>query len=326
MGKIERKRTKILDNLLLETRKKHQRAMPVTILGMKNSGKSTLLKQLDFIYNDKFSGNLDQYKTIIVDNVYSSLSTLCMFIHNNKLKVSKKTFNELDFQLQQEIKNKSKIEILGERLYYEESVHDKFKENQQEFTREIFFLNQLNEILSENFVPDRMHIFYASFPKRNSICSFEVSHSCYNVAVLPNSVSMAENFSCVETIPVFGLDDNATRTINRTKIIYFIDMLSLTYKIEENSIVWDETQTFHDDFRKFYATGLLEESIVFFTKYDLFESKIRKQGFNLRELKYSTPPMPEKCSIASHFVCIVDPDNLKHVWNCIRDMSLRRRG
>ena len=322
--KKARKRTKDLENRLLERNKELQFTVPVIIHGMENSGKRTIIKQLEILFNDKYN-NLEDYRKPIEDNLFASIHTLCSFITDNGINVCSETIKQLLLELEKNEKDKIKICELADSLYHNESVFDKFNDDGlMEFTREIYFLERMNDIKENNLI--KRDILSACLPGNNSFSKFKKDTVQYSVSILPasdSSISIAENFSQIVTRGGFDF----SRDVNLTKLIVIIDALSLNYKIIDGKIVWDEKQSYDEEMEILEHRKLLDGSLILFTKFDLLQEKIKKQGFDLANIEFETPNITTEFStIYKHWVCGVDSENIKRIWNCLNELTFSARG
>jgi len=158
------KRNKDVEKQLKEHFRNNELVTSFLMIGMENSGKHTVLKQLERIFNRKYESNLEEYTSIIKNNLVSSISALCSFIHYNNINECKETIKEIQSEMEKDI-TKSNLCELCEKVYRNESVYELFNQSLVDYTREVYFLDNMERIKKEDYIPTNEDILYASFPK-----------------------------------------------------------------------------------------------------------------------------------------------------------------
>ena len=68
------------------TRLKSQKTIPkLLVLGSGDSGKTTLLKQMNILYGNGFTASeMEEFRRQAIDNILDSIKKLCLICHKNK--------------------------------------------------------------------------------------------------------------------------------------------------------------------------------------------------------------------------------------------------
>ena len=313
------KRNKEVDKQLQKHFKDNEFAAVFLLLGVENSGKHTFLKQLETIHNQKYDSNLEEYTSIIEDNLISSISTLCSFVHYNNINTCNEIVKEIQSELSKEV-NKEKLCELCEKVYRDESVYELVQQNLVDYTREVYFLDNMDRLKMKDYLPTREDIFYTSFPRKRSFFEYKERKNTFKFVIPP----ISKDFKLAHSMTSERNIDGQTNTIAGTCIVYFVDMLSLKYTIadDKSKVIFDEVQPFHEDIEKLHSLNLLKDSLVFYTKSDLFHEKLKKEGCTFEPGRDRIPlPHVQEYSIYYHFVRLVDTQNIRFVWRACEQIS-----
>ena len=330
MGKAERERTKELEKLVLKINQDFNSSDNVLCLGNVNTGKHSFLKQLySMTFSYMFTPELLAMQKIFIEKeVFTSISRLCSFIKRYQINVCSDTIQQLETELQQDEKDKAKIAELTDELYNNELVHDSFRyDNLKEFSREVYFLENIPKFFEESYVTSLEDLVHSSWKVNN----FHVIRykKTYSIALMPSSnyIKLAHSFYTGNSYSGSGGDFGQSPIIvyNTTKIVYFIDMLSLRYTISDNNIIWNEEQDYIEDINQLKQLNMLSnpDSFLILTKHDLFLEKLKKEGFNIEQTRYS---IPNKYQLQVQLTNCIDSNSVNLAWENISKSTNICRG
>lgn len=293
----------------------------VMFLGKNNSGKHSFLKQVSYlnmkeIYSDLGDTEwIQMHKKIIEKDVFAAISTLCSFIYTHELSQGTEEAKQLELELQKECKDNNEICKLATKLYQNEIVYQKLNsELVNEFSREIYFLENMERILSATFVPGFNEILRSS---HINPFAAETSKSIYSryfaMVIMPpsNYIKLAHNFFTAGSSQ-FGLYERPP--YNSTIIVYFINMLSVQYTVSDNTIIWNPEQEYIEDIKKLKDLNVFEDFFIIFSKYDLFLEKLEREGFKIDKSfcpKVPTNPVYEGCVF---YMNCLDSNSIEPTW------------
>ncbi|XP_063690202.1 guanine nucleotide-binding protein subunit alpha-14-like [Bolinopsis microptera] len=337
-----------IDNELRKHKAEMEKELKLLLLGTGESGKSTFIKQMKIIHGQGFNQE-DQimYRRIIKKNIVSSMQNMVsamdlLFIryeHESNATVHSKTVNAIncedrDVEIEQAFTNKVAEAIS---LLWKDSgiqlCYDRRREYQLTDSAKYFF-DALNEIVQPNFVPSEQDILRSRVPTEG----------------------INEYVFRLERVDFRIIDVGGQRKERRKWIQCFEHVTSIIFlsALSEYDLVLQESanqnrmeESLHL-FRTIICYPWFQRAsvIIFLNKTDVFEEKIRfsritdyfpqytgdiysameARDFVLQMFRDNSADTTSEDQtpkpIYSHFTCATDTQNIKFVFNCVRDHIL----
>lgn len=326
-----------IDKALQKAKKDAQYNIRLLLLGIGGSGKSTVAKQLKIIYNNGFSSQeLSDYKAVLQLNTLKSMKTLVQQCKKLNLKIPSdlkdavdyfEAMNPLTTQLDESIVPNIK------KLWNCESIQEAYKKNYNitipPCTQYCF--ENVDRMASPDYVPDYQDILQAR----------------------QRTTGIIETYFKLEKYTFTVVDVGGQRSERRKWIHCFDQVTALLYCVamDEYDLMSIEDETvnrMHESLKVFEET--INESwfkntsvIVFLNKDDLFRNKIKEVDLNVCFPDYtggkdydkardhikgvfaSKNHSPETKTLYIHVTVAVDTDNIRFVFNAVKDIIFSER-
>ncbi|KAJ5079825.1 guanine nucleotide-binding protein g(o) subunit alpha [Anaeramoeba ignava] len=330
----EFERSKEIEKRLNTDRAQFDNEIKVLLLGSGDSGKSTFLKQMRILHNQKYTEKEKQeFKSFIYGNILQDMRALTNAIEAFELNYSNpdnierakyfKSLSLTDENYSQEVWNNAKLlwEDPGLKKTYEHSSEFQINESAG------YFLDQLNVLSSPDYVPSVEDILHVRV-KTTGITETQFSD---------------EDFS-FRMVDVGGQRNERKKWIHCfqgvTTIIFLVGASEYDQTLEE-----DETQNRMAEslslFDEICNSDLFQDTriILFLNKIDIFEKKIKKTDLSVCFPEYTGGPdfetaqefikqkflgiskRPSK-QIECHSTCATNTENIKVVFKNVKEHIL----
>jgi GTPase SAR1 family protein len=310
------------------------------LLGAGESGKSTLFKQMKIIHHNGYSQDECMvYKDIIRSNILQSMKALIAATHKfniaiddpeNRARASK--VNEFD---QNALLNISKIYTpqLGqelEALWKDKGIQAVYqlRSNFQLLDSTEYFFSHISRISVQDYVPTEQDVLRCRV-KTTGIVETEFDFAGFKFRLFDVGGQRNERKKWIHCF------DNVTAVIFVTSLSEYDQKCyedDSTLRMKESLVLFDEIC----NSRYFQDTPIM----LFFNKLDLFREKIKKIDLSTcfedytdgcdydKALKFIQNAFlslnrEEGKTIYCHFTCATDTDNIKNVFDNVKDIILK---
>lgn len=312
------------------------------LLGAGESGKSTLFKQMKIIHHNGYSQDeCLVYKDIIRSNVLQGMKALIAATHKfnvaiddpeNRARAAK--INEFD---QNALLNISKIytPALGlelECLWKDKGIQQVYamRSSYQLLDSTEYFFSHISRISQQDYVPTEQDVLRCRV-KTTGIVETEFDLSNLKFRLFDVGGQRNERKKWIHCF------DNVTAVIFVTSLSEYDQKCyedDSTLRMKESMVLFDEIC----NSRYFQDTPIM----LFFNKLDLFREKIKKTDLKLcfeeyqdgcdydKALKFIQQTFlslnrEEGKTIYCHFTCATDTDNIKNVFDNVKDIILKNQ-
>eukprot|EP01121_Diplochlamys_sp_Union-15-3_P001965 TRINITY_DN1168_c0_g1_i3.p1 TRINITY_DN1168_c0_g1~~TRINITY_DN1168_c0_g1_i3.p1 ORF type:complete len:351 (+),score=59.05 TRINITY_DN1168_c0_g1_i3:75-1127(+) len=335
-NKEEKEKSKAVEAQLKTYNKEFLRQVKLLLLGAGESGKSTIAKQMKIIHLSGFTEDERLYfKDVIHSNILGSAKALIQAAENFSYSLSKKTQSKADtimnldaypFELTPEL-----AEIIAE-LWADPSIKKAFSRS-SEFqlldSTEYYFEN-IERISQKDYVPSEQDVL-RSRAKTTGITEteFEIEGANFKMVDVGGQRSERKKWiHCFEDV---------------TAIIFCVALSEYDLKLYED----ENINRMHESLKLFdeicNSKWFMKVSIIlFFNKSDIFKEKIKKVDLKVcfsdydGGLSYDNASRfildkftdlnqnPDLKQIYSHITCATDTQNIKFVFNSVKDIILHK--
>eukprot|EP00029_Vermamoeba_vermiformis_P013050 TRINITY_DN7986_c0_g1_i1.p1 TRINITY_DN7986_c0_g1~~TRINITY_DN7986_c0_g1_i1.p1 ORF type:complete len:381 (-),score=78.50 TRINITY_DN7986_c0_g1_i1:199-1263(-) len=334
--KEERTKARQIESQLKQDRKEYDSEVKLLLLGAGESGKSTIAKQMKNIYLDGFTADERlQYKEIIYSNIVSSMKTLieaCPKYGCNIEKAAEEpaqrimALNTYPFEVTPEIGRDIKALWAdpGIKMAFDQSA--KF----QLLDSAAYFFNDIDRISAKDYNPDVQDVLRAR-SKTTGITEteFEVDSTKFRMVDVGGQRSERKKWiHCFESV---------------TAVIFCVAMSEYDLKLYEDESVnrMHESIKLFDEIcnsKWFEAVSI----ILFLNKSDIFREKIKRVDLKVCFDEYkggldfdkasafitqkfiSLNKRPDAKQIYPHITCATDTQNIKFVFNAVKNIILHK--
>ncbi|KAJ3450924.1 guanine nucleotide-binding protein g(o) subunit alpha [Anaeramoeba flamelloides] len=322
----EAKRNKQIEKQFREEKKSLDKQVKILLLGTGDSGKSTIVKQMQILYKGGFQEKeIEQYRKAIRTQIKGYIKVLIRACHESGFNLLEE--NQIlaeDYirtvkKNEPEITEQNKKDIL--KLWADPALKKAYKIHDQFQLPNVakYFLDKTEEIAKEDFTPNEKDILNCRI----------------------STIGVKEIQFQVKDDDWRLVDVGGQRSERRKWIHQFddIDMLIFVIAISEYNLSLYEEQTvnrMHESlsvFQKTVKNGFLKKKniVLLFNKVDLFKEKIKKIPLTVCFPEYDDKQNFEKCgeyiqnkfkksvkkskgrSIKCHYTCATDTNLMKNV-------------
>lgn len=321
---------------LASDRKNMGRIVKLLLLGAGDSGKSTIAKQMKIIHLDGFSHEERlSYKTAIANNVLTSIRTLIHQVH--KFGYSLERGNEARAQKILDIprdKEPCVTPDVGEDiaiLWKDRAIRDTFirsSEYQLSDSTQYYF-EHIARVAKEGYVPDVQDVLRSRVKTTGVVeTAFDVEDIVFRLVDVGGQRSERRKWiHCFEDV---------------TAIIFCVAISEYDLKLYEDN----ETNRMMESlqlFKELCNTKWFQQTpfILFLNKKDVFQEKIARVPLKVCFTDYPGPDTFDAGTnyikdrfvelndnraklIYAHLTCATDTDNIKVVFNAVRDIILNK--
>jgi len=334
VSKEEVERSRAIDNELKKERRAIDREVKLLLLGAGESGKSTIAKQMKVIHLEGFTQDeLINYRPIIHNNTLTSIKALVLA--NRKLGIGLEPQNEDVAETFAQI-NPLKVELNSElasqiiTLWKDDGILKTF-DRQSEFQLPDvakYCFDNIERISNPNYIPN--------------------TGDCLRCRA--RTTGIIEVFFIVDGVSFRMVDVGGQRSERKKWIHCFQDVTALIFCValseydmklyeDENVNRMHESMELFDEICN--SKWFLKTSIILFlNKSDIFQEKILKKDLRCcfpdynggNDFLYATQFIEQKFSalnkygankqIYTHITCATDTENIKFVFNAVKDIIL----
>jgi len=326
------------EKILQDEKKRMQSEIKLLLLGAGESGKSTIAKQMKIIHKHGYSiAERLEYKNTVADNIVSSMLTIIFGVqkHHYTLSDAAQRYaailtaafpqrSVLEIELLEGMHKQTLVELWNDPSV--KSAYEKHSSKLQLPSSTEYFFDSMGRIFDPSYVPNDQDILRAR----------RATTGIHTIEFVTNSV----NFKIV--------DVGGQRTERRkwlhvfddvTAVLFCVAMDEYNLKMREDDSSWrihDSLQLFNEISN---STHLSEAAMVLFlNKKDIFAEKIQKDDLTVSFPEYSggkdyqrateflstqfTALIKNKERLYLHVTCATDTENVRFVFNAIRDTLL----
>ncbi|XP_053552661.1 guanine nucleotide-binding protein G(i) subunit alpha-1-like [Bombina bombina] len=308
MSNIEssKNRSEEINQYLRQEKKRLRREVKVLLLGTRESGKSTIMKQMKIIYEGDYSEEeRRQYRAAVYSDTIQYITDIVSAMESLGIGFGDvaraKDAKQLAVFARGAEKGVMSEELAGviKRLW-EDVVHTCFIHTPQYKRNDsaLYFLNDLDRICQSDYIPTQQDVLRTR-DKTTGSMEVNIPHMGFNARIIypgQHGTNFKKWIDCFSYV---------------TSIIFCIDINNYDQLLDENH----EERKLLDSILKDRCASF----IIFFNKKDLFEHSgcilydhIYKQFWDLiwenSELK-----------IFGHFTCAIDTPNMKNVFDAVMD-------
>jgi len=322
-----------LDNSMLDEHNADKQVHKLLLLGAGESGKSTLFKQMIYIYGRGFA-EVDRipYTAIIYNNVINSMKTLCK--HSRQFGPVSPQNEEIRNAIE-ELKGDEEIDYsLGSQiqiLWSDDGIQATYaaRAKFQLPDSAKFFFGSLEEIKQDNYIPTQEHVLRARV-RTTGIVENEFEIDCNKFKMFDVSRQRNERKKWIHCF------ENVTAVLFVAAIIEYDQVL---YEDENTNRVTEALNLFEEicNSRWFHQTSM----ILFLNKRDLFEDKLPIVPLNTAFPEYSgdnsygsacafmrdqfeNKNKNDKKVVYTQITCATDTNNIAAVFNAVKDIIIRQ--
>jgi len=310
-------------------KKNHAKKIRLLLLGIGDAGKSTFAKQMKVLHKNGFSQQeIDRFKSVIHDNILTSMRQMIDFAERNKLPLPKKekeliesvkSAPELNQQIADNIKALWKTNEL-------KKIWDKRNEYSI-MTCADFYLQEIDRIIKPDYVPSQEDILRSKMRTTGVIETiFETSDIEFTLVDVGGQRSERRKW-----LHVFE---------NVTAVIFLAALDAYDMMLEEAPDVnrMDESLRVFNEITS--STWFRSVSfILFLNKSDLFAEKIKKSQLNILFPDYTGGDDVEKGlefirdqykssfggqTLYHYDTCAIDTQNIQRVFTAVKDTLIAR--
>ncbi|KAJ5071897.1 guanine nucleotide-binding protein g(o) subunit alpha [Anaeramoeba ignava] len=331
----EFERNRKISEKLKEEEKSLKNNVCLLILGAGDSGKTTLLKQLNILFKKGFTNqDYDLYKEIIRSNIIIYIKTLLEGAAKMKIPLEKKNKSiaddfleiEIPYQLTKEVAENAKV------LWQDPALKETF---QKRSVLELpdnahYFLDQIDKIVNKSFIPNETDILNCRIPTTGvTAVEFGIQEQKWTVIDVGGQRSERRKW--------MNHFDNATLIIYVLAVSEFDQQLFediQTNRLQESISLFENTIS---------NPILLDKGcVVLLNKIDVFSEKIQKKQFKdffpeyngenksesilqFLKMKFVEIGKSDKRKVATFFTCAIDTNDIKSVFDQIQLMVLEKK-
>mmetsp|Transcript_9591 Transcript_9591/g.13203 ORF Transcript_9591/g.13203 Transcript_9591/m.13203 type:complete len:356 (+) Transcript_9591:128-1195(+) len=335
-NKQDNKQNQDINKYLRDEKKKLDSEVKLLLLGAGESGKSTIAKQMRIIHLEGFpESERLTYKSIIFNNVYSSMKALVNACNDLKIQISPNNMaaahriaDDLQYftgTLTKDIASDIKA------LWADEGIKRAF-ERQNEFQLNDsagYYFNAIDRLSADNYVPTEQDVLRSRAKTTGIIeTEFVVEKTKFKLVDVGGQRSERKKWMhCFQDV---------------TAVIFCVAMSEYDLKLYED----DTTNRMHESLKLFKeicnSRWFIDTSmILFLNKKDLFQDKIKKIDLNVCFEDYKGGKNYESASefikekfvnqnenpkkhIYVHFTQATDTKNVEVVFNAVKDIILHQ--
>jgi len=336
-NKDDAAKNKIINKQLAEDKRKLENEAKLLLLGAGESGKSTVAKQMKIIHLSGFSEEeRNSYKSIIFNNTISSMRVLCQACQDLHIAV-----NPDCEEAQQRMLSNDEFLNGGEltptlaadikQLWADPGIKKAFSRSSAFQLNDSagYYFDRLDKLVRPDYIPDEQDVLRSRAKTTGIIeTEFDVDKMHFRMVDVGGQRSERKKWMhCFQDV---------------TAVIFCVALSEYDLKLYED----DQTNRMHESLKLFKEICNNKwfthtSMILFLNKKDLFEEKI-KRGIELSECfpeytggdwtvaaKYIEQQFlmqndqPQKL-IFPHITCATDTENMRFVFDCVKDTILRR--
>jgi len=330
---VESAESKEISKQLKSDKKSLDSLVKLLLLGAGESGKSTIAKQMKILHTAGFSEEeRKSYTSIIHNNMVSSMRHLIMACENMSIPIVARDSGDRLLKHSDEFFSGSFEEIVEDLtvLWKEDGIQKAFAQSAkfQLIDSASYYFSHLQRIASPNFIPTEQDVLRCRAKTTGIIeLKFTIENTQFLLVDVGGQRSERKKWMfCFQDV---------------TAVIFCVAMSEYDLKLQED----DSTNRMLESLKLFReicnSTWFVETSmILFLNKRDLFEQKIKKVDLKVAFEDYDGGLDYENASqfmkskflaqsensskvIYVHFTCATDTDNVKIVFNAVRDIVLR---
>ncbi|KAJ6239538.1 g protein alpha i subunit [Anaeramoeba flamelloides] len=337
--KKEKKKAKKLEKQLENSKKLQNKEVSILLLGTGDSGKSTLVKQLQILYRDGFNNKeIEDYKRVIRNTVRLSMKNLlqsCDELGHDLSNENSSLLTQFEDGLKdKEISNTPKFAKIMSNLWKDDALK-KTWQNREKFQipeNSDYFWDSIERIFDESFIPNNIDILNCRIPTVGiKEIFFEVGDKNWRIVDVGGQRSerrkWIHQFEDVDMILfVIGISEYAKNLYEDKNV----------NRMHESIKVWKDTMK--DNHLKKKPTTIL------FNKVDVFTETLTRISLkfcfpkyegndNFEEAskyvvnKFVTKRISKKRDIKHHFTCGTDTEMIQgiveSIMNTIISQSLQ---
>eukprot|EP01089_Gocevia_fonbrunei_P001772 TRINITY_DN1167_c0_g1_i1.p1 TRINITY_DN1167_c0_g1~~TRINITY_DN1167_c0_g1_i1.p1 ORF type:complete len:355 (-),score=57.67 TRINITY_DN1167_c0_g1_i1:147-1211(-) len=335
VDKEEAEKNRVINKLLQEDKRRLENEVKLLLLGAGESGKSTIAKQMKIIHLKGFTDEeRSAYKTIIYNNVISSMRSLCQACYDLNIDVNpgSKTAYDKMFESDEYINGGDLTQDLAQTiktLWADGGIKESYSRSAEFQLNDSsgYYFNKIDELVKHDYSPSEQDVL-RSRAKTTGIIETEFTIDTTKFKMVDVGGQRSERkkwMHCFQDV---------------TSVIFCVAMSEYNLKMYED----DKTNRMHDSLdlfhqicnnRWFVNTAI----ILFLNKRDLFAEKIQQVDLNvcfpeykggrdnttasafIKEKFLSQNEQPKKI-IYPHITCATDTKNIEHVFNAVSHIFL----
>jgi len=332
--KVERDKSKQLDSQMTSEHHKDQQINKLLLLGAGESGKSTLFKQMITIYGKGYPEH--ERKTfipIIFNNILTSMKTLCQQSDNyaaisNPDALQARAWIEHckgDEEIEEKLGQAIKL------LWADASIQATYENRShfQLFDSAKYFFERIDEICQDGYIPSQQDVLRSRVRTTGIVENeFEIDGNKFKMYDVGGQRNERKKWiHCFE---------NVTAVIFCAAISEYDQVL---YEDENTNRIIEALNLFEEicNSRWFRETSM----ILFLNKRDLFAEKLPivplsqffpeytgdnsyESGCEFMQEQFETRNRNPEKQIYTHITCATDTDNIKVVFNAVKDIIIRK--
>jgi len=321
-----------ITNYLKEERKRIESEIKLLLLGAGESGKSTIAKQMKILHLEGFSKEERlTYQGIIYNNVLSSMKALIAACETLRITIADKASAEFIKSYDYASPFTAQVVEKLKSLWTDPGILQAY-DRQAEFQLNdsaAYYFNSLDRLAARDYIPDEQDVLRSRIRTTGIIeTEFIVEKTKFKLVDVGGQRSERKKWMhCFEDV---------------TCVLFCVALSEYDLKLFE-----DETMNrMHESLKLFREIVnskwfVNTDVILFLNKRDLFETKIQKVDLTvcfpdytggknhetarnfIRDKFIATNQNPKK-HIYSHFTCATDTDNVKVVFNAVKDIVLHK--
>ncbi|KAJ5074718.1 guanine nucleotide-binding protein g(o) subunit alpha [Anaeramoeba ignava] len=331
--KEEIARNELVEQELKKSDLVQKQQVKLLILGAGDSGKSTLLKQMQILYKDGFSKEDKQlYRNVIRTNIITYIKILLKGVQMLDLKLHKSNekIAEDFLNLPDIIDSFTPNSILASKQLWNDPAMKMSFEKRAQFQLADsagYFLDNIDRIASENYKPSDQDILNCRISTTGvKVVEFLVNNQPWKVVDVGGQRSERKKW-------IHHFDDT-------TLLIYVVAVNEYDQKLFEDNT----TNRLHESLKLFETTANNQflsnkNCVILFNKTDLFKDKIQKVNFNkcFEDFKGSNnyeevikfiktlfvkAGKNTKRSIFVHYSCATNTNEIRFVFDAVQSTIL----
>jgi len=325
---------------------REEKKYKLLLLGAGESGKSTLLKQMRQIHGEPFDEEeLKDSKDYIIQNIIEAMRILAIYSDLLADDEQKQT------QVKEENEEiRTQVAMMGDRHPFGKDELDKFQRlwNDPGIRRTFDYRNKFQIIDTAEYLFDNMH----KFADEDYIPTFDDYIRSRKRTTGVNKIRFDIKSDNGHTTEIYEVYDVGGQRNERRKWIHFFDGVAAIIFVSAlsgyNLTLWEDARQnrMKEALALFKSIVNMEcfkdtHMILFLNKSDLFDQIYRKDPISNYFKDYKGNPESKEevidylqkkfCEqrknkrkiIYSHVTCATDPDNVKRMFNCVRDIVVR---
>ncbi|XP_076332875.1 guanine nucleotide-binding protein subunit alpha homolog isoform X1 [Tachypleus tridentatus] len=335
-------RSKKIDKMLEEDKHIIRREVKLLLLGAGESGKSTFLKQMKIIHGHNFDDEtLKEFRSVVYQNIIRGMKVLVDA--RDKLGIpwenpnnSQNAYNILRFDNSTNLDSQTFLNLVGtvKKLWQDKGIKTAF-ERRREFQigdSVYYFFENLDRIMTPNYLPSNQDILHARKATKG-ISEFHVN---------------------INTVPFRFVDVGGQRSQRQKWFQCFESVTSILFLVASTEydqvLVEDRCTNRLVESKHIFETIVNNRCfsevsvILFLNKTDLLKEKLENKSSNISYCfpEFSGDPYKledvqmfilnmfdsvrreRKKQLFHHFTTAVDTENIKVVFNAVRDTILQK--